>query len=454
MNINITTMDENMAVCIIIRTSYTGTFMYDKIISIRTDHLAGIVGLTMDMKDIRTFYNKEHCFNRGPVAEDEMVFAAAVHIEIIVVNDIATLDRIPTRVKIGVVIAARQRGVLVGLKRVESGLHTLGGLVPAALYVIDAPFGNGVVQLRLTGDESHARDALLVSGEEAGRVNVVIGGIAAGERAQRLHVHEDVAVSKGTRDGNNRTVLQVEVRPYTVSFPIVADGVRSLHVQRAFLPDTAAVGVRGIVLEDTSVQCQRTKVADAATATHCGLVARDGNARQGCRSARFIKETTATFSARLVVTMVVRDNTSVHGERAAFSIADTATAVIGDVIDSNHIGERHHTAFVDEGTTGAAPAASQRAVTEDQRGTTTYRDDLTAAFTTLRQLAVQRVATEVDGHGCTTCDTQRTVAEVDVGRNDDVRAIVCYRCTQFAVRANAVVGCQSPLCDRAQKGEN
>ena len=45
----------------------------------------------------------------------------------------------------------------------------------------------------------------------------------------------------------------------------------------------------------------------------------------------------------------------------------------------------------------------------------------------------------VDGHGFATFYTQRTVAEVNVRRDGDVRVVVLYRRTQLAIRADIVV---------------
>ena len=132
--------------------------------------------------------------------------------------------------------------------------------------------------------------------------------------------------------------------------------------------------------------------------------------------------------------MIVGDRAVRHCQRTAFSIADTTTAVIGDVIGASHTGQRHRTAFVDEGTTGTAPAAFQRTVAEVQRGAFAHSNDLSAALAAHRQLAIQRVTAEVDGHRHTTFDTQRTVAEVNVRRHGDIRTVGLYRRAQLVVR--------------------
>ena len=66
---------------------------------------------------------------------------------------------------------------------------------------------------------------------------------------------------------------------------------------------------------------------------------------------------------------------------------------------------------------------------------------LTAAFAALRQLAVQREATKVDGYRPTTFDTQRAVTQVDISRHSDVRTVVGDCCTQVSVCADVVVRC-------------
>jgi len=75
---------------------------------------------------------------------------------------------------------------------------------------------------------------------------------------------------------------------------------------------------------------------------------------------------------------------------------------------------------------------------------------LSAACAALRQLAVQREATKVDGYRPTTFDTQRAVAEVDICRDSDVRTVVGDCCTQFIVCSYVVVRC--PRTHRAQQG--
>ena len=165
------------------------------------------------------------------------------------------------------------------------------------------------------------------------------------------------------------------------------------------------MGACRVAGDGAAVDGQRAEIADAATASQLGRVARDGDAREGCRSALFVEQTAATFSAGVVVTAIVRDNTSGHGECTTFSVADAAATVIGYVIGDVDIGKRHNTSLIDEGTTSTTPAAFQRAARQVERSALANGDDLTATFATLCELTVQRVAAEVDGHRRACCNT-------------------------------------------------
>ena len=197
----------------------------------------------------------------------------------------------------------------------------------------------------------------------------------------------------------------------------------------------AAIGISRVACDGAAVNGQRAEVVDTATAVCDSLVASDGNTRERSRSALGVEDTTAASWFDTVVTLVVGNGTAYHGERA--SVTDAAATIVGMVAGDGDVSQVRRTALVGDTATVAAPAARERTVRELEGCAIAHGDDLTAAFATLRQFAVQCVTPEVDGHLCTFCDTQRTVAELDVV-NQTYACTIGDGATQFRVVGTSV----------------
>ena len=158
----------------------------------------------------------------------------------------------------------------------------------------------------------------------------------------------------------------------------------------------------------------------------------DGDVVERRRGSLVVDDAAASLGSCLVLTGVIGDGTASHGECAV--IADAATTVVCYVAGDGDFRQIGRATFDDQSAAVTAPAAFQRAVAKVERGTFAYRDDLTAAFAALRQLAVQRVAAKVDGYRLATFDAQCTVTKVDVRSNFDVRTVGGDGLAQFLIR--------------------
>ena len=213
-------------------------------------------------------------------------------------------------------------------------------------------------------------------------------------------------------------------------------GVRSLYVERRSRsrPYTAAVELTGITGNGTSVQRHRAVVADTAAAFHLRFIACDGNMVERCYSVLGIEETTAAFRSSLVLTDVIGDCTSGHGQRTV--IVDTATSVFSDIAGDDDVGQRGCTVFVDECATTTSPSAGKGTVAKVQRGTLTHGNDLTSTFATFGELTIQLMTVQVYRHRMVRRNGECTVTQIDVCTQLDVRIIDLNRCTNLSIGCN------------------